>query len=163
MQELDRLGARGEILSSNLALRLDGLPRSGQAQPADPGVAVYFQHKGKAMCFACDVWDRVEDNIHAIAKTIEAMRGIARWGTGDMMDRAFAGFEALPAPGAKQPWREVLGIYPKCAEPSRYSIETAYRNRAKFCHPDAGGSQEAMAEMNAARDDALKDLVATSA
>src|SRR3546814_19176946 len=39
--ELTRLGARGIILSSNLERTLSGAPRSGQADPADPGVAVY--------------------------------------------------------------------------------------------------------------------------
>jgi hypothetical protein len=36
--ELDRMAVRGDdpVLSTNLKLRLDGLPRSDQAQPADP-------------------------------------------------------------------------------------------------------------------------------
>ena len=37
--ELRRLGARDFVLSSNLKLRNDGWPRSGQPEPADPGVA----------------------------------------------------------------------------------------------------------------------------
>jgi hypothetical protein len=49
------------------------------------------------MCFACDRWDSVADNVQAIRKTIEALRGIERWGTGDMVQRAFAGFVALPS------------------------------------------------------------------
>jgi hypothetical protein len=35
--EIDRLGARQYVLSTNLELRLDGLPRSSQAEPRDPG------------------------------------------------------------------------------------------------------------------------------
>ncbi len=35
-------------------------------------------------------------------------------------------------------------------------IDTAYRDKAKRWHPDAGGSNEKMAELNAARSNALK-------
>jgi hypothetical protein len=95
--ELDRLGARYVTLSTNLELRLDGQPRSGQPEPYDPGAAVYFHLQGKPIALACDKWDRVADNIAAIAKHIEAMRGMDRWGVGSAA-RAFAGYERLPAP-----------------------------------------------------------------
>ena len=158
IQELSRLGARDEILSSNLALRLDGVPKSGQAQPADPGVAVYFTYRGKAMCFACDAWDKVEHNIHAVAKTIEAMRGIVRWGTGDMMDRAFSGFAALPAPteGGK-PWQAVFNIESDC-RPDPGFVELRYRELAKQRHPDTGGSATAFSELTRAREEALREI-----
>src|SRR3546814_9529449 len=80
--ELTRLGARGIILSSNLERTLSGAPRSGQADPADPGVAVYFTLKGKDTVLACDRWYRAADNMVAIAKHIEAIRGMDRWGVG---------------------------------------------------------------------------------
>jgi len=57
------------------------------------------------MCLACDRWDKVQDNIYAIAMTIEPLRGIERWGSGSMVEQAFTGFFALPAP--KSPW-EIL-------------------------------------------------------
>jgi hypothetical protein len=80
------------VISSNLALRRDGFPLANQRQPEDPGVAVYFLYKKMPMSFACDRWEKVEHNMQAIAKTIEALRGIARWGTGDMLAAAFTGF-----------------------------------------------------------------------
>lgn len=98
------------IMSTNIALRRDGLPLAGQRQPDDPGVAVYFKYNGVAMALACDRWTKVEDNLRAIAKTVEALRGIARWGTGDMLKAAFTGFTALPAPGGSTDWRAVLGV-----------------------------------------------------
>lgn len=91
-------GAKNAVVSTNVALRRDGLPLASAKRVDDPGVAVYFLYKGKQTCFACDRWDKVEDNIYAVAKTIDAMRGIARWGTGDMLDAAFNGFTALPPP-----------------------------------------------------------------
>ena len=74
-----------------------------------------------------------------------------------MLDRAFAGFTALPAPGGKRSWREVLG-FPAAASPDRDGIEIAYRSKAKAAHPDAGGSHDAMAELNRAREDALSEV-----
>jgi hypothetical protein len=70
--ELDRLGATYVTLSTNIELRLDGQPRSNQAEPGDPGVAAYFRLGGKQIALACDKWDRVADNIAALAKHIEA-------------------------------------------------------------------------------------------
>lgn len=152
IQELDRIGAKLPVLSTNLELRLDGLPRSGQSEPRDTGVAVYFQHKGKPMCFACDRWDRVGDNIHAIAKTIEALRGIARWGSGDMLAQAFSGFAAIEAPKS---WRERLGLSPAA---SLADAEAAWKRLAFDAHPDRGGSHLRMADINTAIADARREL-----
>jgi len=86
------------VISSNLALRNDGLPRSAQRAPDDPGVAVYWGQGQKARCIAVDRYDRVADNLAAIAATLEAMRAIERHGGAAILDRAFTGFTALPAP-----------------------------------------------------------------
>lgn len=125
------------IVSTNIPVRGDGLPYATFRKPDDPGVAVYFDYKGKQMSFACDRWTRIEDNMQAIAKTIEALRGIARWGTGDMMQAAFTGFTALPSPDAQRPWWEVLGL---SRAASHEVIEGRYRELRSSTHPDRGGS-----------------------
>lgn len=139
------------VISTNLEVRGDGLPYSRQRPITDHGVAVYFTRKGHQMVFACDRWDRIEHNMRAITKTIEAMRGIERWGSSDLMERAFAGFEALPAP---DPWWRVLGLaHPN---PTRSEIVIAYRKASQSAHPDRpGGSHDKMAALNAARDEGL--------
>lgn len=145
------------VISSNLALRRDGLPLANQRQPDDLGVAVYFTYKGKQMSFACDRWLKIEHNMQAIAKTIEALRGIARWGTGDMLEAAFTGFTALPSPGTPRHWRDVIGIAPHVRDLA--TVRAEYRRRAAERHPDrAGGSHEAMTELNAALTAAEKEL-----
>lgn len=151
--ELSRLGASGEILSTNVETRLDGLPRSGQAEPNDSGAAVYFKLKGKPRCLACDTWDRVADNIAAIAQHIDALRRIDRYGVGTM-EQAFAGYAQLPS--AAGSWFIVLEF----SEPPKSwdVIEARYKSLARMHHPDAGGNTETMAKINAAYDTARSEF-----
>ena len=155
--ELARLGARNSVVSTNVPVRRDGLPLASAKRVDDPGVAVFFRYKDKPMVFACDRWDRAEDNIWAVAKTIEAMRGIERWGSGDMTDTAFSGFQALPPPGSptKRHWRKVIMME---IETRLDLVEAAYRSLARERHPDRGGNADQMAELNAAIADARREL-----
>lgn len=155
-RELSRLGAQSPILSTNIRLRVDGFPYSNQRQPDDKGVALYFTLKGRRYCLPCDRWDRVECNVYAIAKHIEAMRGQDRWGVGSV-EQAFAGYQALPAPTQSRPWWEVFGMRDKSSLPAD-RLKSAYRVLAQRKHPDNGGSTEAMAELNQAYEDAKKEL-----
>jgi hypothetical protein len=160
--ELDRLGARSQILSSNVPLRLDGQPYANAPEPKDPGVAVYFKYKGRQFAFACDRWNRVKDNIQAIRKTIEALRGIARWGTGDMMEAAFNGYMALEEKTGPSCW-EILGLNQSGISVMAYAhaedaILKAYREKAKKAHPDAGGSSDEFAQLTQAKDIALQTI-----
>ena len=156
LREIERLGGRDVILSTNMPLRQDGLPYSSKRLISDSGVAVYFTYKKKPVCFACDKFNAIGDNMHAIGKTIEALRGIARWGTGDMMDRAFTGFEALPAPAQ---WWDVLGFATSNGVTTE-QINDAYRRKAMDCHPDRGGNSDDMANLNWARDAGLEQIAA---
>lgn len=135
--ELDRLGAVNSILSSNIPLRLDGLPRSNIGTPRDTGVAVFFQLNGKPTSLACDKWDRVECNVWAIAKHIEAIRGQERWGVGTL-GQAFRGYQALPEFAGDQWWR-VLGV---AINASPDQVRSAYLLLAKKHHPDNQGDPE---------------------
>ncbi|MHB1665962.1 J domain-containing protein [Thiomonas sp.] len=147
MEEIRRLGGTSPVLSTNIPLRRDGLPQASAKRPADPGVAVYFAYQGRPMCFACDQYLSVQENIRAIAKTIEALRGIARWGASDLLDRAFRGFEALPAPQAARDWREVLG-HPE----NLGAAKRRYKEMAQRHHPDRGGDRAAWDELQEAWD-----------
>jgi hypothetical protein len=114
MNEIRKLGSKQVVISSNLELRNDGLPRASQRAPTDQGVAVYFNLNGRSQCFPCDRWTTVEHNLWAIAKSIEALRGLERWGAKTMVDAAFRGFQALPAPDGspmigRPPWYVVTG------------------------------------------------------
>lgn len=151
--ELRTMGVRdgGWVLSTNLELRNDGMPRSGQRMPTDPGVAVYWTRKGKQQVMAIDIYDRVQDNMAAIAASMNALRAIERHGGAQILDRAFEGFVALPPPDKFDPFA-VLGLKPGA---SREEIETAFRAQAKKCHPDSGGSVDEFQKLERARRQAL--------
>ena len=129
MSEISRMGGRLPVLSSNLLLRRDGLPYAQQGRVDDPGIAVYFEYKGKPMCFACDRYTNIEANTRAIQLSISAIRGLERWGASGMMERAFTGFVALEAP--KGDWRDVL---------DPLDPEGSYRQLRSQHHPDKGGA-----------------------
>lgn len=137
------------VISSNVTLGIE--------RPSDPGVAVWFVWDGMQVCIAVDRYPKVEDNLQAIHHIVEARRTEMRHGGLHIVRATFRGFTALPAPKRKG-WREVLGCPPGAA-PDVESIERAYRAAAKRAHPDApGGSHNAMAELNQAKEMALKEI-----
>lgn len=143
IKEIRLLGGSDMIFSSNIPLRNDGLPYASQSHSGlnDPAVALYFTYKKQSMCFACDRWSKVEDNAKAVAATIAALRGIARWGTGDMLKAAFTGFQALPNPDNQTPWFTDLGLSEEESLDSGL-VEKAYKSLRSFHHPDKGGNPE---------------------
>lgn len=148
IHQISLLGGKDCIFSSDIPRRRDGLPYAG-ARPAsgDPGIAAYFTRHGKQLCFACDRYLTVDDNMHAIALTVEALRGISRWGTGDMMEAAFRGYAALPERASGRDWWEVLGVP---INASKEQARDAYRALAKQHHPDVGGNAELFREISEA-------------
>jgi hypothetical protein len=160
-RELNRLGAENVVISTNQPVRNDGMPFAQERRIEDPGVAVYFNRKGRQLCVPVDRYVTMLDNLRAVALSIEAIRGLERWGGMSMMDRAFTGFAQLP--GAvepekpRQPWREVFGLaegFPATPE----IIEAMFKAHSKSRHPDMGGDDEGFRELVRAREDALKEI-----
>lgn len=136
------------ILSSNMDLLTK--------RPTDPGVAVWFKWDGMSVCIPVDRYYTPAENLQAIHHIIEARRVELRHGTLNLVRASFQGFKALPPPPGskpKRPWWEVLGVHHTAM---REAIELAYKSKAKTAHPDAGGTAEAMQELNAAREEALR-------
>ena len=160
------------VVTSDLPTRNDGLPYAN-ATCQDPGIAVYWIERGKEQVIACDRWRTVGQNMRAIDLSIEALRGLDRWGATEMVERAFAGFAALP-PGsnssappqpARRSWREVFqvnGLEQHVGPAELFVIvKTRYRDAIKKAHPDAGGDHAIAAELNAALAEAECELGAT--
>lgn len=153
MHELKLLGARNVVISSNVRTYSRGgqeiMYADQSAARDEPGVAIYYTWKDEQYALACDRYKTVMDNLQALNKTINAIRGIERWGTGEMMKAAFAGFKELPSSTAdiRSCW-EVLGLQPT---KNLELIRTAYRKQLFKKHPDHGGTHEAMTELNIAK------------
>ena len=140
------------VVSTNVPVRNDGLPYSAAREPVDPAVAVYFQLRGKPHCVTCDRWDRVADNLAAVAHHLAAIRGIERWGTATV-EALFAGFKALPGGDAaplvtpermtveRAAW--VVATASGMAGGlvmDRNTFDMTYRAGALRRHPDKGGT-----------------------
>ncbi len=132
------------VLSTNIPLKLDGLPYASYRSPDDKGVAVYFQYKGESVVLCCDAWDKIEHNLHSISETLNSIRAIERWGVSDFLKRSFTGFQALPpmTETKKREWWSVLGYQQKPGNATWdwEGIQAQYKTMAKKLHPDVGGS-----------------------
>lgn len=175
LDELERLGARNVVITSDLPTRHDGLPyANGRAD--DPGIAVWCVlrdgSKFVERVFACDAWLSHAENMTAIARSIQALRGLDRWGMAEASARAFAGFAALPPgsgeeraaspPPAKREWRVVLGQagpWPSLGNGELLALaKHRHRQLIQYHHPDRGGDPAIAAELNAALDEAEREL-----
>lgn len=159
MNELKLLGATDVVLSTDISVRRDGLPYAGQAAPKDPGVVLYFTRKGQDISLPCDRWRTMEANLRAIGLTVEAMRGIERWGTEQMVDRTFTGYAELPATATAiippRAWYDVLQVHPD-ADPG--IIKAVWRRLIARYHPDnqVTGDAQSFAEVQAAYEESQR-------
>ncbi len=166
LAEINRLNTRcwdyqdeSVVISTNLRLRQDGLPRSDQGEPADTAAAVYFtlrfQRNGRwherPCVLSCDKWIKVSWNITAIGKDIEAQRARERWGCTNL-EQSFRGYLAIPERCGGVSWWEMLKV-PSSAGPD--AIQAAYKASAKTSHPDVGGNVEEWTRLQAAYDQAM--------
>lgn len=88
-------------------------------------------------------FERPVDNLRALYLALDAIRLNEARGLGEVFRQNYA---ALPAPSRRDPY-EVLGVRPDAAAEI---IDAAYRAAAKSAHPDHGGGNEKMAELNEA-------------
>jgi hypothetical protein len=154
MDELRRLRATDIVVSTNVPVKADGLLYADNKRLEDPGIAVYFKFKTKPSVMARDGFISVAGNLRSLGLAIDAMRQLERHGGSVMLERAFTGFLALPPPDWKRPWREVFGVKGDW----QGDIASLYREKARNRHPDAGGSDTLMAELNVAYQEARYEL-----
>ncbi len=124
------------VLSSNAG--------NGDARIADAGVATWFGWCETQRCISFDLYDTPAANFHAVEQIIQAC--IAEMGRGGMpaVKQALSSFTQQPPPASEPErveypdWSAVLGI---AADASPTEIQTAFRQRARAAHPDAGGDR----------------------
>jgi hypothetical protein len=146
--ELRHLGAKDRELLVAIRpedFRLDGKPRAN-AKQEHPGVILSFDAKVGHLSYAVDTFDRWQDNVRGIAKSLEALRMVDRYGTtkhGEQY-RGFMAIEAAAAPSGFATVDEALhfiGILAQ-AEPDRANaraVRAVMRAAQRAAHPDADG------------------------
>jgi hypothetical protein len=97
--ELGHLKAKAVVLLMALKaedIRNDGRPRAN-ARPSHPGVILAFDTPRGQMRFPCDRFDLWEDNLRAIALSLEALRKVDRYGVTKRAEQ-YTAWQALPPP-----------------------------------------------------------------
>lgn len=129
-----QLGAKGRFLANKY--------------PLSPAVVVTFDLDDVPYTIAVDAYQTADQNLCAIAATIEGLRANERHGVLTMREMLQT-FEALPqrSTAKRKGWWEVLGIN---KDSSIESIEAQYRTLLKSRHPDAGGTQQEFMDLQEA-------------
>ena len=175
LRYLSKRGGSNIVITSNLPVNTKGQPYEAGVigGGGDTGVAVWWVEKGREQVIACDAWQRAAQNLSAIERTLTALRALDRHGCSQVVEKAFAGFAALPAAGetsdgipTPKRWHEVLGLTELYAAGLIKGadllavVKQRHRERIKLAHPDVGGDPAIAAELNAALDQAEKELAA---
>lgn len=177
-REIRLLGAFEYVMEIDMDeryFRIDGNPRAN-AVANSPAVAISFEDATSPMEFLCGDFYAWQDNVLAIAKGLEALRMIERYGITHAADQ-YAGFKALGSgiamPAAQMTveeavtfmletsggeWRRQVGRdgwTPEVREMLR--TDPAFRGKVfKVCaqglHPDAGGDPVLFDKLVKARD-----------
>lgn len=161
--ELKRVSAKEVTIEAGFAqnnIRNDGWPRSG-AKVEHPAVVLHFTSKGSTLSFPSDAHDSFEQNLYAIALTLEALRAVDRHGVSQGTEQ-YTGFAQLAAPGESESlkWAAetvlTLSGYPNERLQQGWAQDLlkdkeiytdAFRRAARRTHPDAGGKREEFDEL----------------
>jgi hypothetical protein len=138
-------------------IRLDGWPRANARTPSHPGVIVSFESRFGPLSYACDTYTTWEDNLRAIAKTLENLRAVERYGATKHGEQ-YRGYAQIEAPKP-----EPEGDFSNAEQAARWLsvqcghmfatqhvailassdlLKEAYREAAKRLHPDKMGGSE---------------------
>lgn len=135
--ELVKLGAKDIIIQAGFQLseiRNDGWPRGGR-RPSHPAVVLSFRdRKGTPLSFPCDTYDDHEDNIRAIALSLEALRAVNRYGVTKGHEQ-YQGFAQLPPAPERMSRQDALTFFHLHAGKVD-DLKLAYRTAAAKLHPD---------------------------
>jgi hypothetical protein len=145
--ELAHLGAKAVVLQVALSqddIRLDGCPRAGSTA-THPGVILSFESKFGPLSYPCDEFDKWEDNLRAIALSLEHLRTVDRYGVTKRGEQ-YKGWNALPPPAHHSMTRPDAVKYFASIGFLDVSNEAkareAFRQASLRFHPDRGGDAE---------------------
>lgn len=144
--ELGRWGLRKFIISKN----------NQRIYAGDPACAVWWlDRRGELRVLACDKYQTLGANMHAIRLTLEAMRALERWGAYTAEQAAEgARLLALPAPEGAD-WRRLLGFVSGLpSDKQLVLVEHSYREMSRA----AAGDDARQRTLNLAIEAARKEL-----
>lgn len=155
-EQIKATNPRLQVAVTRDQITLDGRLYA-RAQPWHPGVILVFDSPRGEQRYPSDHYSHWEDNLRAIVLTLNAMRGIERWGVGDVRGSylAIESARAMPStpfghePASVLRWlTEFLQAEPGGHVPTeaRAMIRLAQRTT----HPDHGGDAEQFRLVNLA-------------
>jgi hypothetical protein len=159
-REVDHLGGRKVEIAVDVQprhLRQDGQLRA-DARPGNAVVFSFLNGKGERLAFPCDTFAWWQDNLYAIARALEALRMVERYGVS--ASSQYAGFKALPAQTAPTMTASaaalliasITDVHPLNVEQDAELAKTAVRSAIFRTHPDRNGGDGSQFErVDAAR------------
>jgi len=151
--ELAKLQARDVIIQvDNLTtndIRNDGWPKgSWSPRGGNQGVVVSFESPKGAMSFPCDRYTEWQDNLRAIALSLEALRTVDRYGV-TRGNEQYRGWARLEAPNNGMTREQARSFLQSLTDGAPLGPNTTPELIAELCralkiknHPDRGGSHE---------------------
>jgi hypothetical protein len=139
-----------------------------RATPFSPGVRVSFESRHGPLTYSADRFSHWQDNVRAIALSLEALRKVDRYGVAGHGEQ-YRGWTAIGNRPAQMTREQAAEFIAHWAYPShtpdqlhvaagailRYEVarRAGYLLAAKRAHPDITGDDgDTMARLNAARD-----------
>lgn len=108
LAEVGRLNGRDLVLEVDVperAIRIDG-GLYANARPSSPGVRIAFESKHGPLTYGTDEFTSWQDNVRAIAKSLEALRMVDRYGVSRRGEQ-YTGWKAIGAgramPSSEEP------------------------------------------------------------
>jgi hypothetical protein len=156
-RELQKLGAKGVVVQANLRanqIRQDGWPYA-DARPRDPGVILNFRTAANvSLSFPCRTYSGFEDNLRAIALSLEALRAVDRYGVTQSAEQ-YRGWKQIeaPLPGGFHSKEDAAAFIAAQLDGDREAVarvilmrpdyrQERYREVARILHPDRRGGDD---------------------
>lgn len=145
-RELEFINAHKVVIQIDIDerdLKLDGELRAN-ARPKSPAVIVAFQMRHKSewvsLRYAMDAYETYDENLRAIALTLQALRAVERYGVAKGGEQ-YTGWKKLESGERNEAWaRQIISQY------------GSIRDALIRSHPDHGGTTEAFRDVQEARE-----------
>ena len=116
-------------------IRTDGLPYANARYGTNPGVIVSFDSRHGPLRYATDAFTEWQDNLRAIALSLEALRAVDRYGV-TRRGEQYTGWRAIAAPAPEFATADHAEAWMRGVRP--HPVPDERRNSARLPIPDDG-------------------------